>query len=91
MLNNITLVGKVVVAPNEKGQMKLAIQRTQKNKEGVYETDFVPVFLYGDLYQKTKPYVAVGDTVGIKGRVECAQLKRGKVQIIAEKATFLSS
>lgn len=52
MLNQIVLVGRIVEDPTleeGKGKMTIAVQRSFKNAEGEYETDFIPVTLWNGL------------------------------------------
>ena len=94
MLNNIILVGRLVNEVKVEGEERkkysitLAVNRSFKNIDGEYETDFVPVTLWGPIGENTKEYCHKGDVVGIKGRIQCQD---NNVEIIAEKVTFLSS
>lgn len=95
MLNQIVLVGRITsdleineVENKKVATMTLAVSRSFKNEEGIYETDFVPVEIFGGIAENTKEYCKQGDIVGIKGRV---QTKEDKIEIIADKVTFLSS
>lgn len=95
-MRNVTMViGRLVSDPeiNETENRKvtditLAVPRCYKNQDGIYETDFIPVTLYGQLAATTNEYCRKGDLIGIKGRIESID---GKLKIIAEKATFLST
>ena len=88
MLNQVVLVGRTVRIMPDKEKVKLAIQRTHKNDEGIYETDFFNVKLPGHVVTSLE-YIKIGDMIGIKGRLEGGD--RGKVEVIAEKVTFLST
>jgi single-strand DNA-binding protein len=96
MLNQIILVGRLIkdleVKEGEDGSkyciMSLAIPRSFKNAEGVYETDFVDCKTFSTVAENSAEYCKKGDIVGIKGRI---QSQDGKLEIIAEKVTFLSS
>ena len=55
---------------------------------GEYETDFIPVTLWQGIAEQTTNYCKKGDLVGVKGRL---QVREGKVEVVAEKVTFLSS
>ena len=83
MLNNVILVGKVVSLIDEK--LTLAVTRSYKNEEGIYENDFIEVNLPVSIVSNTKDYLKVGDVVGIKGRIGNFNT------ILAEKVTFLST
>lgn len=96
MLNQLILVGRIAFLPkaieieNDKKVLviKLAVTRAYKNVDGVYETDFIPVILYGNIAKNVVEYCREGDVISVKGRIE-----QGKniPEIIAEKVTFLSS
>lgn len=95
MLNQIVLVGRIsnnleIRKEEEKksAYIKLAVPRSFKNADGVYDTDFLDVMLYGCIAENTVEYCKVGDLVGVKGRL---QSDNEKMQIVAEKLTFLSS
>lgn len=95
MLNQIILVGRITsdLEINEVENRKvvtitLAIPRSYKNENGEYETDFVPVTLWNGIAESTCEYCKKGDLVGIKGRIQTSE---DKIEIVAEKVTFLSS
>lgn len=96
MLNNIVMVGRLVSDPEinetENGKVAditLAVPRSYKNEEGIYDTDFIPVRLLGGVGERTTEYCRKGDLIGIKGRV--ARLSGEDLKLVAEKITFLSS
>ena len=93
MLNQIVLVGKLNRI-NEIGDKQvlitLATPRPYKNENGEYDTDYIDVLLRNGIADNTKEYCKIGDTIGIKGRIE--NLKESIIPaIVAEKVTFLSS
>ncbi len=67
---------------------KLAVPRSYKNENGEYETDFIPCVLWNTIAVSTCEYCKKGDLVGVKGRI---QNIADKIEIIAERVTFLSS
>jgi len=72
--------------------LTLAVPRSYKNENGEYETDFIPVRLFGGVAENTCEYVKKSDLIGIKGRLQSTQMASGYViELIAEKVTFLSS
>ena len=95
MLNQTVLVGRIAKdleikeAENKKETiLTLAVSRSFKNENGEYETDFVPITLWGGIAINTCEYCKQGDVVGIRGHI---QTKDGQIVIIADKLTFLSS
>ena len=104
MLNEIILVGRltnnIVVNTTDKGKkignLTLAVPRSFKNMDGLYETDFIPCLLWEEKATLAKDYCHTGDIVGIKGRlqsriVDTEQGKRNQLEVVAERLTFLSS
>lgn len=97
MLNQIVLVGRLVEKPiieeteSEKkvATITLAVQRSFKNGNGEYDTDFIPCTLWNNIADNTAEYCNKGDLVGIKGRIQ--RLSNNELQVVAEKVTFLSS
>ena len=105
MLNQIVLVGRLVKMPEvittESGKsmayLTLAIPRTFKNSAGEYDTDFIDCVLWNTVAETTSEYCKQGDLIGIKGRVQSRMVEDEdgnnykKIEIVAEKVTFLSS
>lgn len=97
MLNQAILVGRIAnIISNDidsgKIILELAISRSYKNKDGMYDTDFIDVTLNNSLAETTNNYCKKGDIVGVKGRIETTTDEENtkKVCIIAERVTFLS-
>ena len=105
MLNQVVLVGRLTEDPQvrslETGQkltnINIAVQRTYKNSEGVYETDFIKCVLWNAIAANTAEYCKKGDIVGIKGRLQTRNYedesgtKKYITEVIAEKVTFLTN
>lgn len=105
MLNQIILVGRltrnITVNKAENGvkvaTISIAVPRSFKNVEGVYDTDFIDCVAFDAIAENTSEYCNKGDIVGIKGRVQSNVIdledgkKENKLEIICEKITFLSS
>ena len=97
MLNQVVIIGRLVAKPiveeneNEKKvcNITLAVPRSYKNAEGIYETDFIKCILWNGIAENTAEYCEKGDLVGVKGRLQC--LSGNELQLIAEKVSFLSS
>ena len=95
MLNQIVVVGRITKnfeirkEENKKSTyLHLAVPRSYKNANGEYDTDFLKIKLYDGIATNTAEYCQIGDLVGVKGRI---QGNGDKMEIIAEKLTFLSS
>ena len=71
MLNQVVIVGRLVkkhiVEENENGKkvcnITLAVPRSYRNAEGVYDTDFIKCTLCNDITEKTVEYCDKGDLV----------------------------
>lgn len=105
MHNQIFLIGRLVSDPQinetESGKVAyitLAVTRSYKNLDGIYETDFIPVTLWKGIAENVTDYCKKGDLVGVKGRIEmfpklgADDFQDGtEIGLIAEKVSFLSS
>lgn len=106
MLNQVGLVGRLTSDPEinevENGRkvttITLAVQRSYKNIDGIYDTDFIHCTLWNGIAENTTRYCKKGDIVGVKGRLQTTIIeeeedgtKENKLEVIAEKVTFLSS
>lgn len=103
-MNTVMLVGRLAHEPEvrttENGKevvrISIAVNRSFKNPDGIYETDFVDCILWDGLAKNINEYCQKGDTVGIRGRIQVSyyekdEQKHKKVDVIVEKLTFLSS
>lgn len=105
MLNQIILVGRLVKTPElfltENGKkgtiVTLAVGRNFKNQDGEYDTDFLDCTLWTAIAENTAEYCKTGDIIGVRGRVQSRIVEKEdgtkfkKMEIIADKVTFLSS
>ena len=105
MLNQVVLVGRLTSDLETKeledgkkvSNMTLAIPRSFKNADGEYETDFVECTLWNNIAEITAEYCKKGDIVGVKGRLQTNNYEKEdgskvfKLDVVAEKVTFLSS
>ena len=105
MLNQSILVGRIVREPEvretENGtkvsHLTLAVQRSYKNVNGEYDTDFINCVLWKGIAESTCEYCQKGDLIGVKGRLQTRTIeteeipKHNTVELVAEKVTFLSS
>ena len=97
MLNQTVLVGRLVQDPeikelengNKVSYITLAIPRSYKNSEGIYETDFIDCVLWNGIAENTSEYCKKGNIIGVKGKLQ--RLEGNELQVVAEKVTFLSS
>ena len=104
MLNQVVLVGRLTGDPEvttlEHGKkvtyIILAVQRSFKNVDNTYDTDFIRCILWDAIATNTSEYCHKGDIVGIKGRIQTSNYEKDGVKhyntdVIAEKVTFLAT
>lgn len=105
MLNHVVLVGRLVKTPElqltETGKkvssVTLAVSRPYRNADGAYDADFLDCVLWTGIAENTAEYCTTGDIIGVKGRLQSRIVEKNdgtkykRVEIIAEKVTFLSS
>lgn len=100
MLNQVVMVGRLTSDPeineveNDRkvATITLAVQRSYKNAEGVYETDFIKCILWNGIAENTAEYCKKGDVIGVKGRIQTTNVDDKIVmEVVAEKVSFLSS
>ena len=104
MLNQVVVVGRLTKDPEvvtlEKGRKRssitVAVARSYKNSDGIYESDFIRCILWNAIAENTCEYCKKGDVIGVKGRLQTSSYEKDGetkyvVDIIAEKVTFLSS
>ena len=104
MLNQIVLVGRLVKDPELRTSesnkpysfITLAIPRSYKNVDGMYDSDYIDCILWEGVAKNTTEYCKKGDIVGVKGRIESRVYEKNNekkyvTEIVAERVTFLSS
>jgi single-strand DNA-binding protein len=103
MLNQAVIVGRIVGEPNIKEEngkkssnLVLAVPRSYKNENGEYDTDFLECTIWNGIAESVCEYCKKGDLVGVKGRLESKTIEKNgqkerKMNIVAEKITYLSS
>ncbi len=105
MLNQFIVVGRLVKEPEiketESGRkltnITLAVPRSYKNENGEYDTDFIDCTLWNGIAETTTEYCKKGDLIGVKGKIQTNTYetnegeKKQKMEVVAEKVTFLSS
>lgn len=103
-MNQVFVVGRLTrdisVNKSENGikvaTIPIAIPRSFKNSDGIYDTDFIDCVAFDSIAENTSEYCSKGDVVGVKGRLQSRMIeKEGKsekvMEIICEKISFLSS
>ena len=77
MINQVTLIGRVVEKPTLKdyegefrvSTINLAVARPFKNMEGNIETDFIKISVWNVVAENACEYLDKGDIIGVKGRI----------------------
>ena len=104
MINTVNIVGRLTkdleVKTMENGNkvvnLNLAVPRSYKNAEGIYDTDFIPVTLWNNIAVNTDKYCKKGDRVAVRGHLQVDSYskengeKQKSIKVVAEKVTFLS-
>lgn len=104
MLNQVILVGRLTsdleikeVNEQKVANFSVAVQRSYKNVDGVYEADFINCTAWNNVATNTAEYCHKGDLVGVKGNLTTDSYedkegnKRYVTKVNVEKITFLSS
>lgn len=104
MLNQVILVGRLTsdleikeVNEQKVANFSVAVQRSYKNADGVYEADFINCTAWNNVAINTAEYCHKGDLVGVKGNLTTDSYedkegnKRYVTKVNVEKITFLSS
>ena len=86
MLNYINLVGRLVrkpkLAKSDSGKtvttVTLAVPRSFKNIDGVYDTDFIDCTCWDSVAVNTHDYCNTGDVLCVKGRLQTRQVETEK-------------
>jgi len=96
MINQVMLVGRIVTIESieneeiRKAIVTIAVNRTFKNQDGTYDTDFINCILFSNVAENTIEYCEKGDLIGIKGRLRQG-VEDSNLELIAERVTFLST
>ena len=101
MINSVTIIGRTTAMPNIRtisGDKKVAtftvaVNRNYKNKNGDYDTDFIPIIAYRSVDFISK-YVGKGDMVGIRGSISVRNYekdgqKRTATEVLAEEVQLI--
>jgi len=105
MYNSVYLIGRLTANPelaaskNGKKVMSinLAVQRSYKNSDGIYEADFIRCVLWEGIASRTAEFCHKGDLVGVRGQLRTSTYeteegeKKFKMEVVVEKISFLST
>ena len=102
-MNKVILIGRTtqdvelkrMTNGNEVTTFNIAVNRSFKNANGEYDTDFFPCVAFKKLAETISRYVKKGDLVGIEGRLQARNytdkdnIKRYVTEIIVDNIDFL--
>ena len=102
MYNLVMLIGRLTADPElvttDKGKkvltINLAVSRTYKNADGVYEADFIRCKLWDGIAEKTCEYCHKGDLIAVRGQIRNESYetedkeKKYITEIIVERLNF---
>ena len=105
MYNLVYLIGRLTADPEvnstEKGKkvstITLAVQRSYKNSDGIYEADFIRCVLWDGIADRIAEYCHKGDLIAVRGTIRNSSYinsndeKKYVTEILVEKVSFLSS
>ena len=103
-MNNYTLIGRLVKdieikeSENKKkyAYMTVAVNRTYKNSNDEYETDFIDMIVWNELAERVSTYCHKGDLIGVNGRIETRMITKEEhnekiTTLVCDKVSFLST
>lgn len=103
-MNNYTLIGRLVKdlevkeSENKKkyGYITVAVNRTYKNAEGNYDTDFIDMIVWNDIAERISEYCHKGDLIAVNGRIETRMTtvddhNEKVTSLVCDKVTFLQT
>jgi len=105
MYNLVYLIGRLTADPelnkleNDKQVLtiNIAVQRSYKNQDGIYEADFIKCVLWDGIATRTSEYCRKGDLVALRGQIRTSSYlddkeeKRYVTEIVVEKISFLAT
>lgn len=96
-MNKIVLVGRMVRDNKVSGENEhkvlrntVAVQRQYKNKEGNYDTDFVPISAFGKTADFIEKFFKKGDVIAITGRFTSGEYEKDGNKIYTQDITVES-
>lgn len=105
MYNLVYLIGRLTADPElvvtETGKkvltVILAVQRTYKNADGIYEADFIKCILWDAIAERAAEYCHKGDLICVRGQIKTSTYnsddneKKYKTEIMVERLCFLTT
>ena len=105
MYNSVYLIGRLTKDPEIKEtdnnkkvcNVTLAVQRSYKNAEVIYETDFIRCSLWEAVASRACEFCHKGDLIAVRGQLRTSSYiaeneeKKYTTEIIVEKLVFLAN
>jgi single-strand DNA-binding protein len=106
MYNFVYLIGRLTAEPDmttmDTGKkvlsIVLAVQRTYKNADGIYEADFIRCTLWDGIAERASEYCHKGDLIGVRGQIKSSSYnnkdeteKKYVTEVMVERLCFLST
>lgn len=104
MINNVSLTGRIVKEinvfendNNKVGSFTLAVQRSHKNKNDEFESDFIRIVAFNKTTETIEKYTTKGSLIGVEGKVQTSNYenKEGQkvysTEIVANRIIFLET
>ena len=105
MYNLVQLIGRLTTNPEiietESGKkvcnITIAVQRSFKNQDGIYEADFIRCSLWDAIATNVCEYCHKGDLVAVRGQIRTSSYtddkdeKKYTTEVVVEKLIFLST
>ncbi len=102
-MNHVILIGRLTETPelsqldsdNMRSTIVVAVKRTYKNQEGIYETDFIRCILWNTIAKRASEMYKKGDIICVHGRLQIRTYedekkeKRYFTEVIAEQVSLV--
>ena len=104
MYNSVYLIGRLTKDPEIKEtdnnkkvcNVTLAVQRSYKNAEGIYETDFIRCSLWEAVASRACEFCHKGDLIAVRGQLRTSTFtvndeKKYSTEVVVDKIAFLAN
>ena len=104
MYNTVMLIGRLTAEPEltkqddkkEVCHLTLAVQRTYKNSDGIYEADFIRCTLWDQIAPRICEYCHKGDLISVRGQLRTSTFtvndeKKYSTEVVVDKIAFLAN
>lgn len=104
-MNKVVLIGRLTKDPELRftpgtgmavSTFSIAVDRRTPNKDGVRETDFIPIVVWGKQGESVANYMSKGRLIGISGRIQTRNyegkdgIRRYVTEIVADEVQYLN-